>query len=388
MKINKIIFIMIMFIAILFGIKSNSYAKGSYAIVTETTPIYDFNANYNTADGVGSFVATNQTVSAGSVITSLEETASGWVVDSVGNVIEGKKELTKCNIGTNSQNHVCYLDGNALHILPEETNINKKWHEILKAKYKGTLDSISEQKRQEYIKEIDNDLNIFKVGNDFALKSGFVSSDQDLMKTIKADLEAMGGDTEAQDNINEDKKTWNAKKIQNHIKSDKQIDEPDDVLEEWKKTIENSSDLTDEEKEDLLYKIENKTINSQNNSNANYPIYKAPNINDGTRTSAEGADDIINNADDMLQKTSPLANEISPDKLQNFSSIMYNILLSIGIGVAVLMGAVLGIKFMLASVEGKAQIKEWLLKYAVGCVIVFGAFGIWKLVITILEQIT
>ena len=52
--------------------------------------------------------------------------------------------------------------------------------------------------------------------------------------------------------------------------------------------------------------------------------------------------------------------------------------------VAVIIGLVIGIKFMVSSVEEKAKIKELLLPYVVGCGVVFGAFGIWSLVVNIL----
>ena len=36
------------------------------------------------------------------------------------------------------------------------------------------------------------------------------------------------------------------------------------------------------------------------------------------------------------------------------------------------------------SVEEKANIKEVLVPYVVGCIVIFGAFAIWKLIVTIL----
>ena len=42
---------------------------------------------------------------------------------------------------------------------------------------------------------------------------------------------------------------------------------------------------------------------------------------------------------------------------------------------------------MTGSASEKAQVKETLIPYVVGCVVVFGAFGIWKLVINIFNQI-
>jgi len=66
---------------------------------------------------------------------------------------------------------------------------------------------------------------------------------------------------------------------------------------------------------------------------------------------------------------------------------VYNILFPLGVMVTVIIGAVLGIKFMMASVEDKAKIKESLVPYIIGCFVIYGAFGIWKLAITIFSAI-
>ena len=71
---------------------------------------------------------------------------------------------------------------------------------------------------------------------------------------------------------------------------------------------------------------------------------------------------------------------LDKDKLNSASSTIYNILLVIGICVAVIMTSILGIKFMLGSIEEKAQVKEALIPFIIGCIVVFGAFGIWKIV--------
>ena len=42
---------------------------------------------------------------------------------------------------------------------------------------------------------------------------------------------------------------------------------------------------------------------------------------------------------------------------------------------------------MVGSIEQKAKVEDSLIPYIVGCVVIFGAFGIWKLVLTILEGI-
>ena len=71
--------------------------------------------------------------------------------------------------------------------------------------------------------------------------------------------------------------------------------------------------------------------------------------------------------------------------MQNFSKTIYNILFTVGVFVAVIMGGIIGIKLMVSSASEKADVKKLLVPYVVGCVVVFGGFGIWKLVVTILQ---
>ena len=95
-------------------------------------------------------------------------------------------------------------------------------------------------------------------------------------------------------------------------------------------------------------------------------------------------DEIIKDADGFLNKGTN--KEIDEKSLKNTSNTVYNILLGIAIALAIIIGAGLGITFMLAGSAGKAKVKESLIPYAVGCFVAFGAFGIWKLVVTILNQ--
>lgn len=78
---------------------------------------------------------------------------------------------------------------------------------------------------------------------------------------------------------------------------------------------------------------------------------------------------------------------LKTENLQEFSQTLYSVLLGIGIVLAVIIGLILGIKFMLSSVTEKAQVKKLLVTYAIGCVVVFGAFGIWKIVVEIMKNI-
>ena len=95
--------------------------------------------------------------------------------------------------------------------------------------------------------------------------------------------------------------------------------------------------------------------------------------------------DIFTTGDDFIKKGSEKT--IDEEQLSNEASSIFKILTTIGITLSVIIGGILGIKFMMASAEDKAQIKEMLIPYVVGCVIIYGAFAIWKLVITILQNI-
>ena len=66
---------------------------------------------------------------------------------------------------------------------------------------------------------------------------------------------------------------------------------------------------------------------------------------------------------------------------------IYNVLLTFGIALSVLIGAILGIKYMFGSIEEQVKVKETLFPYIIGCIVVFGGFAIWKIVVNILSQI-
>lgn len=73
--------------------------------------------------------------------------------------------------------------------------------------------------------------------------------------------------------------------------------------------------------------------------------------------------------------------------LKTLSSYLYNILLSAGIVVAVVVATVLGIQFMMGGAEGQAKVKEMLVPFIVGCIVVFGGFGFWKIAITVGQKL-
>ena len=96
--------------------------------------------------------------------------------------------------------------------------------------------------------------------------------------------------------------------------------------------------------------------------------------------------DIVSGADDFIQEGQN-GTTVTPsnDDIKSVSDDIYFILLTIGIVAAVIVGGILGIQFMLAGAEDKAKIKEALIPYVIGCIVVFGAFTIWKIVVEVLS---
>lgn len=74
-------------------------------------------------------------------------------------------------------------------------------------------------------------------------------------------------------------------------------------------------------------------------------------------------------------------------KLKQDSSSIFSFLVAIGTALTVIVGAVLGIQYMVASAEDKAKVKEKMIPYVVGCIVIFGAFSIWYLVVNVLGRL-
>ena len=88
--------------------------------------------------------------------------------------------------------------------------------------------------------------------------------------------------------------------------------------------------------------------------------------------------DIMNRAEGFVNNGENGGNVINNDALREGSNTLYNVLLVIGIAVAFIWGIVLGIQFITGSLGEKADVKKNLIVYIIGCIIIFGAFGIWK----------
>lgn len=102
---------------------------------------------------------------------------------------------------------------------------------------------------------------------------------------------------------------------------------------------------------------------------------------------AQTPDDMSGVAGNFIQDGAAVDSPMDTDKLREMSDTIYNFLLIIAIIIAVIVGLIIAIKFITGSVSEKAKIKETLIPYIAGCVVIFGAFTIWKLIIEIIKAV-
>lgn len=161
----------------------------------------------------------------------------------------------------------------------------------------------------------------------------------------------------------------------------------EDVKNKWRETIDNDTEKSEEYREYYRSLLEGNSLSETNQKldPTISPIYKYPSkANTAVSNSEQSLEDMMSDANDFINKG---AVNIDQGTLSNFSKTMYNILLAVGVVVAVIIGAIIGLKLMTSSIEEKAEAKKLLVPYVVGCVMVFGGFAIWRLVVTILQSI-
>lgn len=94
----------------------------------------------------------------------------------------------------------------------------------------------------------------------------------------------------------------------------------------------------------------------------------------------------VDDADNFL-KSAGSGITVDKNQLTSASDEIYNTLTSIGMIVAVIVGMILGITYMMTGAVDKAKVKESIMPYLLGCIVIFGAFGIWKLVINVMNGV-
>lgn len=108
-------------------------------------------------------------------------------------------------------------------------------------------------------------------------------------------------------------------------------------------------------------------------------------------------DSIIQGADDFLSLNFKNGNSdedsnknvvvLNMDTIKETSNTIFNIFLAVGTSIVVIIGAILGLRFMMGSTTEKAEVKEALTPYVIGSAVIFGAITIWTIVGNLLIDI-
>lgn len=98
--------------------------------------------------------------------------------------------------------------------------------------------------------------------------------------------------------------------------------------------------------------------------------------------------DVFKYGDNFLETGASNKNSVDDFETKRIMNDLYSIVFTLGVAVTVIIGGVLGIKFMLASAEDKAKVKESMVPYIVGCVVIYGAVGIWKICIQLFSALS
>lgn len=105
-------------------------------------------------------------------------------------------------------------------------------------------------------------------------------------------------------------------------------------------------------------------------------------INGEDREVYENFDDVLENIGNYVPTT-----EEAPDEVYSKAGLILGVISNIGIIMSVLTPAILGIKYMLGSVEDKSEYKKDMIPYLIGSVLLFGIFTIVKILQAIGENI-
>ena len=103
-------------------------------------------------------------------------------------------------------------------------------------------------------------------------------------------------------------------------------------------------------------------------------------------TGTFGLDKIMKDADDFIDARTS-GDMFDQNSIKDMIKSIYNILLTIGIIAIVITGIILSIKFITGGIEEQAHVKEMLVPYVIGSVVILAAFAIWKIVVDILQAV-
>lgn len=97
-------------------------------------------------------------------------------------------------------------------------------------------------------------------------------------------------------------------------------------------------------------------------------------------------DDIFSSGQQFIEKGSKNAVISTQDAIDNFIPIGVT-LVGIATIVLVIVGLIMGVKYMIAGANEKAQLKQKLIYFVISVVLVYGATGIFAIVINVFNNI-
>ncbi len=96
--------------------------------------------------------------------------------------------------------------------------------------------------------------------------------------------------------------------------------------------------------------------------------------------------DMQKETNEFMKKGQTGSKSIKGDGIFKDLADMGSILTTIGAGVLVAATLYMGIKYMTASPEAQAKLKQQLIGLVVSGFVIFGSYAIWKIVVTIVEK--
>ena len=93
--------------------------------------------------------------------------------------------------------------------------------------------------------------------------------------------------------------------------------------------------------------------------------------------------DFIETGEEAQTNTGEDIETLDGDNVTQYTKQIYRIIYAIAVAITVIVSAIIGIKIMLGSVEEKAEIKEQLVPYIIGCIVIFASFTIWAAVMKV-----
>ncbi len=329
---KKVVYIVIFFILALLCFSFDTYAfvKGDKVQAKEETFIYEYTVD---SIGISHYKKTERSFAADTIFTYvkyIEDYDSG-----------GLSEVTN-----NGKNY--YVQESSLKIYDKNTNVQTAAREILD-KYRGkSIPDMSDLELSVAYKECNSVMEDLNKGG-----AGGVIGDTAIKVQISIILEDIQAELEVR-----------------QISEEQALSMADEAGAE---TVTDKAEKLEEEQEQQQ---EQQSVLNGDTIYTNQPSKTGPSSAGGN------LDDVMSDADQFVQSGNPT---LSNTELQNFSNTVYNIALAVGVVVAVLVGAIIGIKLMASNIETKVEAKKLLIPYVVGCVVVFGGFAIWKIVVGILQ---